>query len=67
MRSKNESLRSDIANVLNRHNTESGSNTPDFILADFLVDCLSAFDKALKRRDAWYMPTDCQKVGRKQK
>lgn len=33
---------------------ENGSNTPDYILADFLEDCLAAFDKALKARNEWY-------------
>lgn len=33
---------------------ENGSNTPDFMLADFLDSCLEAFDLATMRRDKWY-------------
>jgi len=27
---------------------------PDFILADYLADCLDAYDKAVTRRTEWY-------------
>lgn len=27
------------------------SDTPEYILADFLIECLNAFDKATRRRD----------------
>ena len=27
---------------------------PDFILAEYLTDCLRAFDKATVRREEWY-------------
>ena len=39
---------------INRHNMEAGSDTPDFILADYLVRCLEAFDIAVKHRENWY-------------
>jgi hypothetical protein len=47
-------LREDIASALNRSSAENGSNTPDFILAEYLADCLAAFDKAAKSRERWY-------------
>lgn len=49
-----EPFRSDIAAAINRYSMENASNTPDFILADFLDECLSAFSRAAKRRDEWY-------------
>lgn len=49
-------LREDIENAINRNSAENGSNTPDFILAEYLTDCLAAFDKAVLRRAEWYMP-----------
>ena len=33
---------------------ETRSNTPDFILARYLTDCLEAFDRATVRRDEYY-------------
>ena len=40
--------------LLNKHSIENGSNTPDFILALYLTECLKAFDKTMIRRSAWY-------------
>lgn len=42
--------------MINAHNAESGSNTPDFILAEYLTDCLDAFDRAVTARQKWYAP-----------
>ena len=47
-------LRIDIENAINRVCAENESNTPDFILAEYLMSCLEAFDKATKMRDDWY-------------
>jgi len=33
---------------------ENASDTPDFILAQYLSDCLAAFDKAVRERERWY-------------
>lgn len=40
--------------LINAHSKENGSNTPDYILADFLTSCLASFDKAVKEREEWY-------------
>jgi hypothetical protein len=45
---------SDLASCINRHSQENGSDTPDFILAEFLTTCLLAWNKATKQRDKWY-------------
>lgn len=56
MSDKHVSLRVEIEHAINRCSAESGSNTPDFILARFLTDCLEAFDTAVTVRTAWYAP-----------
>lgn len=43
-----------IKHTCNRYSAENGSNTPDFILSEFLMDGLAAFDKAVNRRELWY-------------
>lgn len=43
-----------LAGVINRCSRENGSNTPDFILAEFLVASLAAFDAASFNREQWY-------------
>jgi hypothetical protein len=47
-------LREEIERAINRRSGENGSNTPDFILADYLVSCLAAFDRAVQARERWY-------------
>lgn len=43
-----------IAEVINRYSKENGSNTPDMLLAEYLIRCLEAFDVCSNRREAWY-------------
>lgn len=40
-----------LINSVSRENT---SNTPDFILAEYIESCLHAFEYATQRRDMWY-------------
>lgn len=47
-------FRVELARLINRFRYEGGSNTPDFILAGFLGDCLAAWDRASRARDNWY-------------
>jgi hypothetical protein len=42
--------------LINSESMENGSDTPDFMLAEYLTDCLVAFDKVVKLRDKWYEP-----------
>lgn len=50
----NTKFHKDLASVLNRYSAENGSDTPDHILANFLLNCLSAFDTAVMARSTWY-------------
>ena len=49
-----DSLRLAIEQAINRYSAENGSNTPDYILAQFLLQCLAAFDAATVERDRWH-------------
>jgi hypothetical protein len=51
-------LRKEIETAINCCSAENGSNTPDFILAEFLTDCLAAFDKAVRARTDWHSGDD---------
>lgn len=48
------SLEIDITKVLNAASAEKESNTPDWILAEYLIACLVAFNTASLRREDWY-------------
>jgi hypothetical protein len=43
-----------LASALNQFSAENGSNTPDFILAQYLLGCLAAFNAASRARETWY-------------
>ena len=43
-----------LADVLNSYCAENGSNTPDFILGDFLASVLENLNQAIRERDKWY-------------
>ena len=47
-------FRRELKGLINQFSMESGSDTPDFILAEYLCDCLQAFDKSVSRRGRWY-------------
>lgn len=49
-------FRGDLERLLNHHSKERGSDTPDFILANYLTRCLDAFDEATTARTRWYGP-----------
>ena len=40
--------------LINKYSKENGSDTPDFILAEYLVNCLENFDKIVNQRNEWY-------------
>ena len=52
--SEDNSFGRELQALINKHSKENGSNTPDFILANYLKRCLNAFGVAVKERDDWY-------------
>jgi len=44
-------LEREITSVLNKHSVENESDTPDFILAEYLCGCLRLYNEAIKQRD----------------
>ena len=44
----------ELQTLINRCNIENESNTPDFILAQYIRNCLNAFNKACNSREKWY-------------
>lgn len=43
-----------LSRLLNKNSKENESNAPDFILGEYLQNCLLAFDKAVNWREKWY-------------
>lgn len=48
----------ELTNLINRYSKENGSDTPDFILSEFLSGCLSVFNKSLNARKEWLSTPD---------
>jgi hypothetical protein len=51
---KDMELRGELAALLNRYSRENRSNTPDFILAGYMMVSLKAFEEASRKREEWY-------------
>ena len=43
-----------LASALNCFSAENPSNTPDWILAQFLLGCLAAWNTGVQQRETWY-------------
>ena len=52
--SRPKTLTEELAELLNKHSRENASNTPDWILADYLVECLKTFECFTLVRERWY-------------
>jgi hypothetical protein len=48
----------ELGNLINKYSKENGSDTPDFILAEYLVGCLNTFNVACNMRTKWYKPLE---------
>jgi len=46
-----ENFKQELEHLINKHSMENRSNTPDFILADYLVRCLENFEIITTQRE----------------
>jgi len=44
----------ELAILINKYSKGNGSDTPDFVLAKYLANCLYEFDRAVERRELFY-------------
>jgi hypothetical protein len=51
---KMSEFKTELENLINRHSKENESDTPDFILAEYLNRCLEAFNVTIKSRELFY-------------
>jgi hypothetical protein len=45
---------SELQALINRYSMENGSHTPDYILAEYMSNCLLVFDQAVNSRERWH-------------
>jgi hypothetical protein len=55
-------FRDELQKLLNRHSRENSSNTPDFILADFLDSALELLNVAVRNRESWHKKNQLQEA-----
>jgi hypothetical protein len=48
------SFKKELEVLINKYSMENGSNTPDFIIAEYIIECLINFEKAVSMRSQWY-------------
>lgn len=44
----------ELETLINKYSLENDSDTPDFLLAEYLRDCLDAYETLIQARDKWY-------------
>lgn len=49
-----KTFKQDLENLINFHSKERDSNTPDYILAQYLLACLDAFNHTVQAREDWH-------------
>jgi len=53
MPDKRTEFERELERLINKHSMENGSNTPDFLLAEYLMGCLSLYNRVTTRRRRW--------------
>ncbi len=48
------SFQQKLTEIINCESMENVSDTPDFILAEYLSDCLETWNRSVKAREKWY-------------
>lgn len=49
-----DEFQKELTALINIHSMENASNTPDFLIAEFLVNCLRAFNLASEQKEKWF-------------
>lgn len=44
---------SELTNLLNKYSKENESNTPDFLLAEYLSACLANYNRIIQKKEIW--------------
>jgi hypothetical protein len=59
---KMEDFKTQLTELINREGLENGSDTPDFILAEYLINCLLVYEVAIQSRTKWHGPVGTPSV-----
>lgn len=59
----NNTFEKDLEDLINKYSLENESNTPDFILAEYLQNCINSFNISVNRRSKWYGNSEKNSIG----
>lgn len=51
---RNQEFEEELCTLINKYSKENGSDTPDWILTEYLINCLDVFDMTVNQRETWY-------------
>lgn len=51
---KQQEFKEELERLINRYSLENESNTPDYILSDYLYSCLEVLHETINQRDTWW-------------
>lgn len=51
---KATTFKKELESLINKYSLENNSNTPDFMLADYLINCFDAYNKIKVWNDKWH-------------
>ena len=44
----------ELISLISRYSQENVSETPDFVLAEYIMGCMKVYEQTVKRRDEWF-------------
>jgi hypothetical protein len=44
----------ELESLINKYGIERGSDTPDFLIAEYMSNCLIAYQQVVTKRDKWF-------------
>ncbi len=54
MMQNEKDFRVELQTLVNKYSVEVGSDTPDFLLAEYIVQQLNTWDQYVTRREMWW-------------
>lgn len=51
---RKQEFEEELCSLINKYSKENGSDTPDWILTGYLINCLDVFDMTVNKRETWY-------------
>jgi len=49
-----DEFRKDLIYIINKYSLENDSDSPDWLLAQYIISCLGNFDSTVRGREIWH-------------